>query len=104
MAKIGRRRFSWLLTVLEARRRPRGGGTQRQHLRWLGQKSRADKLGEWTPGGSSGGEAAAIAAGMSLVGLGSDYGGSIPWPAKCASLVGKVPADPEVVRTVLLAV
>lgn len=56
-------------------------------------------LGEWTPGGSSGGEAAAIAAGMSLVGLGSDYGGSIRWPAQCAGLVGLRPTVGRVPRS-----
>ncbi|WAH97225.1 amidase [Arthrobacter sp. MMS18-M83] len=59
----------------------------------------SNPLGEWTPGGSSGGEAAAIASGMSLVGLGSDYGGSIRWPAQCAGLVGLRPTVGRVPRS-----
>ncbi|MBL7490430.1 amidase [Frankia sp. AgB1.9] len=41
-----------------------------------------------SPGGSSGGEAAAIAAGLSAAGLGGDFGGSIRWPAQCTGIVG----------------
>lgn len=48
-------------------------------------------LGAFTAGGSSGGEAAAVAAGFSAFGLGTDFGGSIRWPAQCAALIGLRP-------------
>ena len=41
-----------------------------------------------TPGGSSGGEASAIASGMSPLGIGSDVGGSIREPANYCGIVG----------------
>lgn len=41
-----------------------------------------------TPGGSSGGEAAAIFSGMSPIGIGSDVGGSIREPANYCGIVG----------------
>lgn len=36
-----------------------------------------------TPGGSSGGEAASLATGMTPLGVGSDLGGSLRWPSTC---------------------
>lgn len=47
--------------------------------------------GYFTAGGSSGGEAAAVSAGFSALGLGTDFGGSVRWPAQCTRLVALRP-------------
>jgi Asp-tRNA(Asn)/Glu-tRNA(Gln) amidotransferase A subunit family amidase len=46
---------------------------------------------QMTSGGSSGGDSAAVAAGMATFGVGTDYGGSIRWPAHCTGLVALRP-------------
>ena len=52
-----------------------------------------------TPGGSSGGSAAALAAGLTPIELGSDIGGSIRVPAAFTGLYGHRPSETAVPRS-----
>jgi amidase len=72
-------------------------------FRWHTDSSlRGPTLNPWdasrSPGGSSGGEAAALATGMSPLGMGNDYGGSLRIPAQFCGIsalrptLGRVPS------------
>ncbi len=71
-------------------------------------------LNPWSPehnvGGSSGGEAAALAAGMTPIGLGNDIGGSLRNPANCCAIaslkpsLGRIPGTGGTISSQLMAV
>lgn len=79
-------------------------------LRWhTDNELRGATLNPWdptrTPGGSSGGEAVALATGMTPLGVGNDLGGSLRWPSQCCGTVairptlGRVPAHSALAPT-----
>jgi amidase len=66
-------------------------------LRWHTDSSlHGATLNPWdparTPGGSSGGDAAALATGMTPLGNGNDYGGSLRFPAQCCGIASIRPS------------
>ncbi len=73
-------------------------------LRWHTDNSlRGPTVNPWdptrTPGGSSGGDAVAVATGMTPLGIGNDYGGSLRYPAQCCGIAALRPSLGRVPRS-----
>ena len=76
IAKTNLHEFAW------------GTTSQNPHWGYVGNPVRPGRVA----GGSSGGNAAALAAGVGMVGLGTDTGGSIRIPSACCDTVGFKPS------------
>lgn len=58
--------------------------------------------GQQTPGGSSGGEAVALATGMTALGIGNDLGGSLRWPSQCNGTAALKPTTGRIAQATVV--
>ncbi|MEL6437889.1 MAG: amidase [Cyanobacteria bacterium J06621_8] len=88
---VSRLRAAGAIIMAKTNCAPLAGDYQTDGVVW-GRASNPWNL-NYTPGGSTGGGAAAVAAGLSPLELGSDGGGSIRQPAHCCGIFGLKPTD-----------
>ena len=94
---ITRMRASGAILLGKTNCPPGGAGTRTENPLY-GRTSNPHRL-DHSPGGSSGGEAAAVAAGLSALGLGADSGGSLRLPAHYCGVSALKPTTGRIPNT-----
>ena len=93
-AAVSKLEASGAVVIGKANQHEFAWGVTSQNPRWGDVKN--PRWPTRTPGGSSGGNAAALAAGLCTIGLGTDTGGSVRIPSACCGTVGFKPSKGKI--------